>query len=499
MHESDNSAPGFKRRIPFKWRLFLPLVIALWTILLGLAVWQSYRDRLYGRTFVEQQLKMVNQRVARAIGNGDWQAIDVFKNFLTDFYTTDSIFDEIRLTIYDSDWVVVDTLGPQIVINTEEQSSLSDQMFERESLSAMRANRPSESNFYLITHANRLGDEYLVISALPHDRDMEEYIAGQKWDIWMVVFAIALAISVIAYISTRHLARNVTILRDFATRSAIDPEFVPGNDYEHDELGDIARRIVQIYNERAAAREHTEREHQMAIHTIEEKARQKRQLTNNINHELKTPIGVIKGYLDTIIDSPDMDEDTKRHFLMKARDHANRLVNLIADVSAITRLEDGENQISTEQLDYHELAYVFSNDSRESGFLGHFRMEVNIPLATDVKGNGNLLQGMLMNLTKNAVNYSGGDTLTIEYRGEDEDFYRFAFFDNGQGVPPSSIEHLFDRFYRIDSGRARKSGGTGLGLAIVFNTIKAHGGKITVRNREEGGLEFEFTLPKWKA
>lgn len=490
---------GLKRRITFKWRLFLPLVISLWTILVGLALWQNYRDRLYGRTFVEQQLKMVNQRVARAIHNGDWAAVEVFKNFLTDFYTTDSLFDEIRLTIYDSDWSVVDTLGSRIVINTNEQQNVSTEMFERESLTARRTNKVSKNNFYLATRTDREGDEYLIISSLPHDNDMEAYIAGQTFDIWMVVFALALAISVVAYISTRHLARNITILRDFATRSAIDPEFVPGNDFEHDELGDIARRIVQIYNERAAAREHTEREHQMALHTIEEKARQKRQLTNNINHELKTPIGVIKGYLDTIIDSPDMDEDTRRHFIMKARDHANRLVNLIADVSAITRLEDGENQISTEQIDFHELAYVFSNDSHESGFLGHFAMEVDIPLGSDIKGNGNLLQGMLMNLTKNAVNYSGGDKLTIEYRGEDDDFYRFAFYDNGSGVPPSSLEHLFDRFYRIDSGRARKSGGTGLGLAIVFNTIKAHGGKITARNREEGGLEFEFTLPKWRA
>ena len=104
---------------------------------------------------------------------------------------------------------------------------------------------------------------------------------------------------------------------------------------------------------------------------MEEKARMKRQLTNNINHELKTPIGVIKGYLDTIIENPDMDPASRTHFQLKAREHVNRLVNLITDVSAITRLEEGTGMISTEELDYHDVVYNISNDVEESGAAGN--------------------------------------------------------------------------------------------------------------------------------
>lgn len=488
-----------KRRIPYQWRLFLPIAISLWVILLGLAFWQYYRESKYREAFVSQQLKITNQRIVRAIENNDWRNIEIYKKFLKEFYFRDPLFDDVRMTIYDDKWNLVDTLGNTAILITEsERLNIPEGVFRRESLGKPIGN--AANNFYLANKAHTDLGDYTVISALPDDNDIEQSITGQtgnRLNIWIAVFAVAFAISLVTFISTKHMAKNITMLRDFAERSANDPWFVPNNDFAHDELGDIAHQIVHLYNERALARARTEREHRMAIHSIEERGRQKRQLTSNINHEFKTPIGVIKGYLDTILESPDMDEETKRHFLEKARDHVDRLVNLMNDISAITRLEEGENQINTEQLDFHEIAYVFADDARDSGILGHFNMEIDIPLASDIKGNASLLVGMLMNLTKNAVNYSGGDTLRVEYRSEDAEFYHFAFYDNGKGVPQNSIEHLFDRFYRIDSGRARKSGGTGLGLAIVYNTVKAHGGNITVRNREEGGLEFEFTLHKW--
>ena len=86
----------------------------------------------------------------------------------------------------------------------------------------------------------------------------------------------------------------------------------------------------------------------------------------------------------------------------------------------------------------------------------------------------------------------------IIFEGENADYYNFSFYDNGVGVDEKHLAHLFDRFFRIDVGRSRRTGGTGLGLPIVKNTIKSFGGDITVRNRAEGGLEFRFTIPKWK-
>ena len=105
---------------------------------------------------------------------------------------------------------------------------------------------------------------------------------------------------------------------------------------------------------------------------------------------------------------------------------------------------------------------------------------------------------MLLNLIRNAAEYSHGSEIKLRLINETAKYYTFSFADNGVGVPQEHIPHLFERFYRVDTGRSRKVGGTGLGLPIVKNTITTLGGTISVRNGAAGGLEFVFTLPKWE-
>ena len=95
----------------------------------------------------------------------------------------------------------------------------------------------------------------------------------------------------LAYLSTRYFGRNISILRSIAENAANDTNFLPAMDYPHDELGDISRQITTMYNQRTKAMERQKQEHKIALHAIEEKARNKRQMTNNINHELRTPMG----------------------------------------------------------------------------------------------------------------------------------------------------------------------------------------------------------------
>lgn len=107
-----------------------------------------------------------------------------------------------------------------------------------------------------------------------------------------------------------------------------------------------------------------------------------------------------------------------------------------------------------------------------------------------------MLTSAISNLFKNAAIHSRGTRIGMSLVSESENFYTFSFWDNGQGVSEEHIPHLFERFYRVDAGRSRKSGGTGLGLPIVKNTIDSLGGAISVYNRSKGGLEFLFTLKK---
>ena len=484
-----------RKKLSYQWRLFFPMVLCLWIVIIGMAFWQITRERDYRRDFIGAQLELVNERVMAMIEHDETATMTSFLDFIDSYYEANPIFSAIRVTIFNEDWDVIDAVDQPIVLTPEERQVVIDGGFERK---AKVASLGKVQYYYRCSKSP--DGKIIVVSALPEDNELDTYLAGNRTEVWLIAVLVALTLTVVSYYSSRYLSRNVDILRDFAKRSATDPDFVPGVDYPHDELGDVARQIVNLHNERQHMIERIKKEHSVAMHAIEEKALQKRQLTNNINHELKTPMGVIKGYLDTLVSTPDLDPQIREHFIKKAREHANRLVDLIADVSTITRLEEGANLISTEHINYHDLVYAFAYDINESGALGHVEFTYDMPLDIMVRGNSNLLTGMLMNLSKNAANYSCGTTCTLEYVGEADKkgYLKFIFYDDGVGVPEDSLKHIFDRFYRVDDGRARKAGGTGLGLAIVFNTIVALGGELVASNHPEtGGFCITFTLPKW--
>ena len=115
------------------------------------------------------------------------------------------------------------------------------------------------------------------------------------------------------------------------------------------------------------------------------------------------------------------------------------------------------------------------------------------------KVTNSLLYSIFRNLMDNAIAYAGTNIhININCFREDENFYYFSFADTGIGVSPEHLNRLFERFYRVDKGRSRKLGGTGLGLAIVKNAVIIHGGTISAKNNQGGGLEFVFTLAKEK-
>lgn len=225
----------------------------------------------------------------------------------------------------------------------------------------------------------------------------------------------------------------------------------------------------------------------------------KQQMTANIAHELKTPVASVIGFLETILETPEMDKDTQKNFLEKAYQNAERLADLISDIVVLNKMEEASDNFEIEKVDVpgllNELQEFYEHTLKASNKV----LKVNVGEGIALKGNRSLLHSVFQNLLENAINYAGSDGIIIEINHylEDKDFHYFSFRDNGKGVDEIHLNRLFERFYRVDKGRTRKSGGTGLGLAIVKNAVLMHKGEINVRNGKDGGLEFLFSLPKF--
>lgn len=229
----------------------------------------------------------------------------------------------------------------------------------------------------------------------------------------------------------------------------------------------------------------------------EEQVRLKRQLTQNIAHELKTPVSSIQGYLETIISNPNIPQENVRVFLERSYAQSNRLTFLLRDISVLTRMDEAPELVEKEQVNLSKIVENILNEVALGLEEKHITVVNKLPSEVILTGSSSLLYSIFRNLTDNAIAYAGNDIqITINCFREDEKFYYFSFSDTGVGVPEEHLNRLFERFYRVDKGRSRKLGGTGLGLAIVKNAVLFHGGTIFAKNMPKGGLEFVFTLKK---
>ena len=223
----------------------------------------------------------------------------------------------------------------------------------------------------------------------------------------------------------------------------------------------------------------------------------KQQLTSNIAHELKTPLSSIKGYLETIMNNPNIPKDKKAYFTEKAFAQSERLTDLLNDISLLNNIEDAGGLFEFKPVILNPVIRDVIENLKIRLTEQNMNCTIDINNEVVVNGNESLLFSVFQNLIENSINYAGANSqISIRKYLEDDKFYYFQYSDSGVGIQEEHLPRIFERFYRIDYGRSRETGGTGLGLSIVKNAVLLHKGEISAKNRPEGGLEFLFSLAK---
>lgn len=221
---------------------------------------------------------------------------------------------------------------------------------------------------------------------------------------------------------------------------------------------------------------------------------QKRRMTSNIAHELRTPVTSIRGYLETIVDNPGMSADKKELFIERAYLQTLRLSDLIRDISLITKMEEAPDLLAKEYLGvrrvYEEVLDEFSSQIQEN----RISVQNLVPEDAIVKGNPSLIYALLRNLVENSIRYAGEGTCIRLECTKSGNMLDFTYSDNGKGVSPEHLSHIFERFYRVPEENSHRAEGSGLGLSIVRNAVIFHGGTISASNIQPHGLRFDFSL-----
>lgn len=461
-------------------RLYLSVLALFLVFAVAFILFQQYREKQYKIDTLELRLQDFNNQAHDALQYG---SKDAGKAALMSAFLKNHIISGIRVTVIDDKgWVVFDNIRKnyRTMSNHLRRPEVAEAM-SRGMGSTVERNSTTLGQDYFYSATYYPKDRYIIRSALPYNVDLAKNLQTDQHYIWFAV-AVLLLLTLVLYRFTHRLGRNITKLNRFAARADhggdIEADELGG--FSDDELGDTAARIVKLY----LKLQRTQQEQNVL----------KRQLTQNVAHELKTPVASIQGYLETILGHPDMDGATRDQFLDRCYAQSKRLVALLGDMSTLNRMDDGADMMVFDDVDVSELIHTIEKECQFALEQKDMKMHCTIPDDIIVHGNRGLLYSIFRNLTDNAIAYAGKGTQITLYVNREPSAWKFTFSDNGVGVPPEHLPRLFERFYRVDKGRSRKMGGTGLGLAIVKNAVRVHGGNISVCNNPKGGLRFDFTL-----
>ena len=457
-----------------------------WTIILCFIGFQYMREKQCKSDLLNAQLQMYNSHLLEVVEEG--------LSYAEYISTHEKPFNDLRISIIALSGVVV-------YDNMISLDSLDNHRYRPEIATALKEGfgyhigRQSASDGREYFYSATKGKRAIIRTAIPYSSTLRELLKAD-WSFLGVMIVISFVMSILAYFATKRLGKTIERLNRFAEKLKKGETFDENEPFPNDELGSISNHIVQLYAQWQQTIKDRDIAYEAALREEKEKIRIKRQLTNNINHELKTPVASMQVCLETLLSGISLSEEKRQELIERCYTNNVRLRRLLADISLITRIEDGSHLIDKEIIVLND---VLMEIAEELDFMPeNERMILHTDFSEQIEINGNLslIGSIFRNLIENAISYSEGNNIYISLLSNNKKECRIRFEDDGIGVEEKQLSRLFERFYRIDRGRSRKKGGTGLGLAIVKHAVQFHGGTITASNRSNGGLRFEFLLKK---
>ncbi len=228
--------------------------------------------------------------------------------------------------------------------------------------------------------------------------------------------------------------------------------------------------------------------------------RMRQDFVANVSHELQTPLTIIRGFTETLLEE-DIDRDTRDRFTRLIHEEANRMSRLVDDLLTLSRIEHHSLPFAVEGVDITVMMESLASRMAPRVAAANLTLTIRMPSVLPlVSGDPDRLQEVFLNLIQNAIQYTpAGGTITVSAEfSPQEALVGISVADTGIGIPSPDLPRIFERFYRVDKARSRASGGTGLGLAIVKHIVELHHGRIDVSSELGRGTRFTVWLPQYR-
>ncbi len=307
------------------------------------------------------------------------------------------------------------------------------------------------------------------------------YNGKDEFFVYAIAGLFALMAALIICIIKR-LSKPIKALNQFVKIVNSPKKDYSGIKFANDELGDVGRKIIEIFER------------------YEQTKHYKEQMSHNVAHELKTPVTAIRAYLETVLNMPNIERESVQKFVEKAYSQSLRLTSLINDVSVLNKLDEKSDSFVNEEVVLSQCINEVLSELEYKLTANNVTFTSLISANLRITGCYTLIYSLFKNLIDNSIEH-GGKNISIKLSAgvnqiPGDGGYRidFTYTNTGKGIEEENLPRLFERFYRVDEGRTRKTGGCGLGLAIVHNAVLYHRGEIVADNLPEGGVMFKFHL-----